>query len=67
MKKLTEFLDYAISKVESKSIKGGMMCQCHCTAIAGAWTGSYENYDQVYNSIAYWCGEGGGSFDCQVQ
>lgn len=56
-----------LNRDEMKSIVAGsgMMCSASCNGQSGAWSGYYSSYDQVANSINYWCSNGG-SYQCQV-
>jgi natural product precursor len=67
MKKLTDFSSASLTNEEMKSVVGGLYCSMWCHAIPGAWTGSYSSYEAVGQALNEWCGEGGGSHQCNVQ
>ena len=56
-----------LSRDEMKSIVAGsgMMCQASCNGQPGAWTGYYLDYKEIFNSVSYWCSNGG-SYTCQI-
>jgi natural product precursor len=67
MKKLTDFSSASLTNEEMKSVVGGLYCSmwCHQSPVPGLDpTQAMKLWVQALNE---WCGEGGGSHQCNVQ
>ncbi len=68
-KKFINFLE-KLSRDEMRTVTGAdgygdgqIACSCSCTDGSGAWSGIYDNYDQVHNSAISHCSQPGNPGD----